>query len=91
MVSAQSVTGVIFQQLRFLHEMLMKHGVPYMLQYGSEAWAIRTDDDFDSFVKRVLVKHMRTEKALTVPSGSDTLIYRIIPNVPIAPEEEVES
>ena len=70
----------VLEQLRWLSEALMAQKIPYDLYFGNRIVRIRSDGEFDRFIKTVLSEPMRAQPAQPVRSGSDTLVYRILPN-----------
>ena len=40
---------------------------------------IRSNGEYERFIKTVLSEPMRAEQALPVRGGNDTLVYRILP------------
>lgn len=69
----------VLEQLCWLDEVLASSGITYLLQYGQTAVRIRSDNDFEDFMRGVLSAPMRVENARTPDTGNDVLIYRIMP------------
>ena len=69
----------VLEQLRYLSDLLLENDVPYLLHYGLRCTWIRSDGEFERFLKAALSEPIRPEKAAAVAPGSDTLVYRILP------------
>ena len=70
----------VMEQLRFLSDQLCENNIPYVLHFGMQTVTIGSNGELERFLKTVLSEPMRTEDALPVASGNDTLVYRILPN-----------
>lgn len=70
----------VLEQLCYLNAQLMEEQVPYTLQYGKKRIVVRSENDFDDFIKAVLSEPMQREKpVLSSHVTEDALIYRIKP------------
>ena len=69
----------VLEQLRYLNDSLAEQKIPYLLHFGMQSQMIRSNGEFERFIKTVLSEPMRSESSLPVYSGNDTLVYRIVP------------
>ncbi len=69
----------VLEQLKCLSDLLTASGIPYTLRYGLRTAHIGGEGDFNRFLKSLLSEPVRGEPAQPVVSGSDTLVYRIVP------------
>ena len=70
----------VMDQLHYLSDRLCDHGIPYLLHFGMQSVMIRSNGEFERFLKTVLSEPMQEQKALPALAGNDTLVYRILPN-----------
>ncbi len=70
----------VMEQLRYLSDQLTENNIPYVLHFGMQTVTIGADGEFERFLKTVLSEPRRSETALPVLAGNDTLVYRILPN-----------
>ena len=70
----------VLEQLRYLSDALMEQKIPYLLHFGMKTVMIRSNGEYERFIKTVLSEPMRAEAASPVRSGNDTIVYRILPN-----------
>ena len=69
----------VLEQLQYLSDLLMENKIPYLLHIGYRSQMIRSDGEFDRLLKILLSEPRRTEAALPVLVGTDTLLYRVVP------------
>ena len=69
----------VLEQLRFLSDLLLENNITYLLHFGLRCTYIRSDGEFERFLKSALSEPIRNEKTASVATGSDTLVYRIVP------------
>ena len=69
----------VLEQLCWLDDVLRSSDISYMLYYGVTVVRIRSENDFEDFMREVLSAPMRVENARTPDTGNDVLIYRIMP------------
>ena len=69
----------VLEQLRFLSDALTRQGMPYLLHFGYKTVTIRSEGEYDRFIKTVLSEPMQAQPALPVRGGNDTLVYKILP------------
>lgn len=70
----------VAEQLHYLSDKLCAANVPYMLHFGMQTVSIRSNGEFERFIKTVLSEPRQVQEALPVLSGNDTLVCRILPN-----------
>ena len=70
----------VMEQLHYLSDRLCDNGIPYLLHFGMQSVMIRSNGEFERFLKTVLSEPKQEEKALPALAGNDTLVYRILPN-----------
>ena len=69
----------VLEQLRYLSDALSEEKIPFLLHFGMQTVMIRSNGEYERFIKTVLSEPMRAEAALPVRSGNDTTVYRILP------------
>jgi len=69
----------VLEQLRYLSDLLLENGITYLLHFGLKCTVIRSDGEFERFLKSALSESIRSERAAAVAPGNDTLVYRILP------------
>ena len=75
----------VLEQLRCLADVLNENKIPFMLRYGLRNAMIDGQGDFERFLRSFLSEPGKTEAAQPVASGSDTLVYRILPRKEVRP------
>lgn len=66
-------------QLVYLSEQLLSAQIPYTLYIGKQTVIIRSEGELSTFLTAFLAEPMRVEKTLSIRTGNDTLVYRLIP------------
>ena len=69
----------VLEQLCYLSGQLSDNSISYLLHFGMQTVSIGSEGEFERFLKTALSEPMRTEAALPVKTGNDTLVYRILP------------
>ena len=75
----------VLEQLRCLADVLNENKIPFMLRYGLRNAMIDGQGDFERFLRSFLSEPGKAEAAQPVASGSDTLVYRILPRKEVRP------
>lgn len=75
----------VLEQLRCLADVLNDNKIPFMLRYGLRSTFIDGHGDFERFLRSLLSEPSKAEQAQPVASGSDTIVYRILPRKEVRP------